>query len=140
MSDPFVQSMCRASVETLSTNRSIAIISITDPHLRPATIPKLPGLRAVLRLTFWDVADPNQADVFTHEMADQILDFVNAHRDEVDAFVVHCEAGISRSAGVAEALSEALGFLVTHENGSEVSPNGLVFQTLTTAAGRRRER
>ena len=42
---------------------------------------------------------------FTEENAKQILDFIEKYKNEVDLIVVHCEAGISRSAGVAGALS-----------------------------------
>jgi len=44
----------------------------------------------------------------TDEQAKQIIDFVEAHRKEIEVIVVHCEAGISRSAGVAAALSKII--------------------------------
>lgn len=43
--------------------------------------------------------------LFTDQQAEQILNFVEKYGKEVDLLVVHCEAGISRSAGVAGALS-----------------------------------
>ena len=43
--------------------------------------------------------------LFNKELAKQILDFVHHYALEVNLIVVHCEAGISRSAGVASALS-----------------------------------
>jgi len=49
----------------------------------------------------------NKMDIilFDAKMAEQILDFVGCFKDKVDMIVVHCEAGISRSAGCASALS-----------------------------------
>jgi len=49
--------------------------------------------------------DKTNFKVFDENMADQILDFVSTYALDVDLIVVHCEAGISRSAGVASALS-----------------------------------
>ena len=43
--------------------------------------------------------------LFDEGMAQQILDFIDSFKDKFDMIVVHCEAGISRSAGVASALS-----------------------------------
>jgi len=43
--------------------------------------------------------------MFTDQQAKQILQFINKYGKDVDLIVVHCEAGISRSAGVAGALS-----------------------------------
>ena len=43
--------------------------------------------------------------LFNVKMAKHILDFVNMWKYSVDLIIVHCEAGISRSAGVASALS-----------------------------------
>ena len=43
--------------------------------------------------------------LFNEEDAKGILHFVDTYKKEVDLIVVHCEAGISRSAGVASALS-----------------------------------
>lgn len=49
----------------------------------------------------------NMLDIklFTDEDAKSILNFVELCKNGVDLIVVHCEAGISRSAGVAGALS-----------------------------------
>ena len=43
--------------------------------------------------------------VFDESYAEKILEFVSTYALEVDLIVVHCEAGISRSAGTASALS-----------------------------------
>ena len=43
--------------------------------------------------------------LFTSKDADDILNFVDYYKSKVNLIVVHCEAGISRSAGVAGVLS-----------------------------------
>jgi len=43
--------------------------------------------------------------VFDESYAEQILEFVSTYALDVGLIVVHCEVGISRSAGVASALS-----------------------------------
>jgi len=49
--------------------------------------------------------DQFEVKLFTEKQAKDILEFVQTYEWEVDLIVVHCEAGISRSAGVAGALS-----------------------------------
>lgn len=44
----------------------------------------------------------------TADHARQILDFVAAHKNDVSTIICQCEAGMSRSAGVAAALSHIL--------------------------------
>lgn len=43
--------------------------------------------------------------VFDESYADKILEFVSTYALDVDLIAVHCEVGISRSAGCAAALS-----------------------------------
>lgn len=49
--------------------------------------------------------DKMDIKLFTDKDAENILDFVKSCKEATDLIVVHCEAGISRSAGVAGALS-----------------------------------
>lgn len=75
----------------------------------------------LLRLAFWDISTPpeqslvidpdtftliNRFDnkLFTREQARQVLDFAKEHWDKVECFLVHCEAGRSRSPAIAAAL------------------------------------
>ena len=45
----------------------------------------------------------------TPQQADAIWEFVGKHKEHVDAIVVHCEAGHSRSPAVAAAICEIFG-------------------------------
>lgn len=96
---------------------SNAVISITDPDDKaPAKFSTHDFTKHVLYLKFYDLDGNNQRilellpekfknGLFTDNQAIQILDFVEKVKDEIDTLVVHCEAGISRSSGVAAALS-----------------------------------
>lgn len=59
-------------------------------------------VKAILRLQFED--DDNGPNIITENDATKIINFVNKWQDWVSEIIVHCEAGISRSAGVAAAL------------------------------------
>lgn len=94
---------------------SYALISIRDPDASRARIPKAAGLRATLHLAFHD-AEPSEglelpAEIVipTEEHAKMIWQFVDDHKDNVGAFVVHCHQGMSRSPAVAAALARYLG-------------------------------
>jgi len=53
----------------------------------------------------YSCTDKMDIKLFNDENAKTILDFVETYKKGIDFIVVHCEAGISRSAGVAGALS-----------------------------------
>jgi len=90
-----------------------AIISITDPHspinrFACEGMTDAPnGIQAVLRLQFADV-NRGSPDCITAEDAEKVVKFVNEQKDKVQRLIVHCEAGQSRSAGVAAAILKYL--------------------------------
>ena len=88
-----------------------AIISITDTDKADVIFEKneANGIKAVLRLKFDDVErDYKNEHCITKEDAENIVKFVNKNKNKVDKFIVHCEAGVSRSAGVGAAIMKAL--------------------------------
>ena len=101
------------NAEQISNDFSIddcVIISITSPMEKPADINlNNPHIKAILRLTF-DDAEPEDKNVFPHMTlmsssdAKAVLAFINNHKDNVDKIIVHCFAGVSRSAAVCAAL------------------------------------
>lgn len=70
--------------------------------------------------------------LFRQEHAKQILDFVGENWDKVEAFLVHCEAGISRSPAIAAAITKIAGgedaYYFRH-----YSPNRYVYKTIIEA-------
>jgi len=85
-------------------------ISIVDPE---SAAPQLsPKFAAVLPLRFTDITKPGTAEfdiLFDATHAAAILDFITAW-PTAERIVVHCMAGVSRSAGVALGLCDIHGW------------------------------
>lgn len=61
------------------------------------------GFKDVLEVKFWDVTeDRKYLNVIEDEVAKKVHDFILKNKDE--RFIIHCSAGISRSAGVGKAI------------------------------------
>ncbi len=122
-----------------------ALISITDPDKRRIRIPKSSALRAMLELRFHDAEAsagfhlPSNIKPMTEDDAKQIASFVLQHREHINALVVHCEAGMSRSPAVGAAIAQALG-LDTSSYDRDYQPNAyvrtLVLDAFTAEVGR----
>lgn len=87
----------------------VALISITTPGERP---PRLPHFLEWLSLEFNDVDDNQEPWVaFGDGHAEAVLEFIaRIHAQEKGwRCIVHCKAGISRSASVAIYVAEATG-------------------------------
>ena len=91
------------------------IISISDPNMVYDDAPfcsKENRVTAILPISFSDADEPgkdvygidvDESDMMNDETAQQIAQFVRANRDK--RIIVHCDAGISRSAGVGAAIA-----------------------------------
>ena len=82
-------------------NNNRAVISITD--IKSELPFKLAEESAVLFLQFDDEECGERA--MTQQHANTIASFIKSLNGNVDEIVVHCEAGVSRSAAVAAAIS-----------------------------------
>lgn len=111
------QFLSRLAMSRYTGTQPYGVISITDPDAPRCSLRPDPHRRGVLRLQFWDLEDEawtgrnpiwhlDPKDKFTQSHADQIHNFVRATRHN-KLTIVHCEAGISRSSGVAAALATA---------------------------------
>ncbi len=111
----------RAQIADLAPEVPYLVISVTDPDRPDASLQATSLLRAVLRLRFHDNAPtvdipglegfPIGAEAearMTREDAQATLAFVREHLDTVELIVCQCEAAVSRSAGIAAALSRIL--------------------------------
>lgn len=102
---------CRAP---LADKTSLISIVSPAPDTRPVDFSKSP-FTAVLQLQFHDV-DPKGCSeewkakytLFGRDQAKAIIEFINTRNALDTALWVHCEAGISRSAGVAKFIAEKL--------------------------------
>jgi ADP-ribosylglycohydrolase len=63
---------------------------------------------AHLQLIFSDVVSTGGGNAMNDGQARQVADFVNGLSDDIDTLFVSCEAGMSRSAGIAAAITLAL--------------------------------
>ena len=76
-----------------------------------------PAIHDVCYLVFDDV-ETNRANCMSRSDADKILAFVDKNLNQVDEIIIHCGAGISRSAGVCAAL-----MLILNGNDSKIFNN-----------------
>jgi predicted protein tyrosine phosphatase len=89
----------------------------------------------LLNMAFEDIEFPRPTTppelIFDTEKAQQILDFVEEMWPQVECFLVHCHAGMSRSPAVAAAIEH-----IYHGNGSDnhwfsrKTPNMSVYRTI----------
>ena len=100
-----VDFISRLKAEALQARNDLAVISISEPEADPAMLSCHED--RILRLTFHDV-DPGGETathwtLFNPSHAEEVVRFVRLlHADPQDIdMVVHCRAGISRSAALA---------------------------------------
>jgi predicted protein tyrosine phosphatase len=85
-------------------------ISITDPNKKPAKINH--SEKNILRLNFYDIEeqlvlpDGSIVEPMHKEDAEKVRIFLFNNKQDIELLIVHCEAGISRSAGMAAAISK----------------------------------
>lgn len=87
-----------------------AAISIITEHPWPNLLEE--NRVDLLQLEFWDISTSAESLglrgegilSFEEDHATQILDFVHDMWDQVECFLIHCDAGLSRSPAVAAAI------------------------------------
>jgi len=121
---------------------SYIVVSIHDTYSPPAKVKKQSGLRGLLQLAF-DDAEPTRSTelagtftLMTCQQADEIWKFVEQHKDDAGAVIVHCEAGVSRSPAVAAALCKGMGGN-DRQFFRKYQPNMYVYRLMLEAARRR---
>jgi predicted protein tyrosine phosphatase len=124
----------RAAIERLPVHDvPHLIISITSAAEDVARVPEGPHTLELVRVSFLDVAE-GQPGAMTEAHAASILAAFERHRGRLERVVLHCDAGVSRSPGVALALATLVGADST-EIRRRYAPNGHVVQTILRAAG-----
>lgn len=100
-----VDFISRLKAESLSARNDMAVISITEPEADPAALSCQED--RILRLVFHDVDPGSKTEtcwtLFDPAHAEQVLRFVRRVHADPQEFdlVIHCRAGISRSAALA---------------------------------------
>lgn len=93
----------RATAEACGPFPDWALISIREPGIDNGKPVILDGWHDVLRLEFHDITESRASHVLmTPQHAMMIVEFVDRVASEVDGILVHCRAGIRRSAAVAK--------------------------------------
>ena len=93
--------MGRIEAELEPARHDWVVISLSEWGAEPAKLRD--GWRDVLRQEFHDIDVPQEPyDLFTPDQALEIIQFVDAHAGNSRGILVHCRAGISRSAAVAK--------------------------------------
>lgn len=82
----------------------VLAISITGPRDEPVNWQENPNIKG-LSVAFRDTENDTG---ISHEDAERIARFIMENKDEYVHIIIHCSAGISRSAGVAAAISKYL--------------------------------
>lgn len=116
------------NAELFRCDRLWAAISITTE----GDFPTLSDVNreGLLQLMFADTADPDRTDSFTASQAAELLDFVEQVWDRAEVLLIHCEAGMSRSPGVAAAALSRIYYGDDGPWGGYDFPNSLVYQRL----------
>lgn len=98
--------MSREKARHTSFNQNIedcVIISITDTLSPDNEFADNRHIKGILRLKF-DDCDFGEKNCIQKTDGVKIIDFVNNNINNIQKIIVHCEAGVSRSAGVCAAL------------------------------------
>jgi hypothetical protein len=128
--------MDRLRAEQYRGNERYVMISIGDPGQAIPDFPDDPNRLAVARLTFFDIStQSSELRTCGTEDARVLLDFFDDMSSEVRLFAIHCEAGISRSWGVALGLSLVAGNAQRYIEGGY--PNALVVHCILREHERR---
>jgi predicted protein tyrosine phosphatase len=100
-------------IQHFITEEKHIVVSIQDPNYGFVILPANSNRIDWVGLNFYDLDEdtevfPYSKFIFTSIQARIILDFVDLWKNKIDLICINCCAGISRSAGVAAALSKIL--------------------------------
>ena len=131
-----IRVLSRANATRYRGRAPYVVISIRSPGESPPKLRDDPFRVARLNLIFDDWAPswgPDEAVLMTEEHASRLAKFVTRHLPSTKHLVVHCRMGISRSAGVAVGILEALGESPNEFTEPPFEPNQHVRQLVRNA-------
>lgn len=113
-----VKFVSRSQAESNLGNADCAVISISEPNSFLGLADLREGWFEVLRMEFDDVDPDTCRDLsnkfMTIHQAHVIAAFVDSVAPNVSSIMVHCKAGVSRSAAVAKWIAERYGLPFDH--------------------------
>jgi len=88
----------------LIDKEGVVLISISEPDVEPFLSEMVEGFVDVLHSQFWDVEQPIEDKYYplSPEQGKELRAFIELHKDK--RFLIHCAAGMSRSAAIAAAV------------------------------------
>lgn len=129
-----VRFLSRQYTESMPLTEDFIVISITDPK---QALAKISNPSDILRVQFLDITEDLlepawENSLFTSEIAKDIASFIlNKHKEDKSYhLIVHCEAGVSRSAAVALAAYTMVGCDFPNRE-EAVIPNQLVLKIMS---------
>jgi predicted protein tyrosine phosphatase len=97
--------LSREEAENYECPYEHVLISITDPKQDELNCPDNDLRKDILRLSFHDVQENlGSYRKMSLEEAKQVVEFYLKHKD-IGYYVIHCEAGVSRSAAIGAAIT-----------------------------------
>jgi predicted protein tyrosine phosphatase len=116
------------------------MISIQDTSQNNVKFNRNPKINAILRLFFSDIEYEIESGIMMSKNdAKTLKDFIDLWKEKVGTIIIHCQAGISRSAGVAASIEKYLnGEMMELEdiwNNHKYSPNGCCYKICCKAFG-----
>lgn len=105
-----IMSQMKAVVSSKTFSEKTAIVSITAPGQRQPSFADNPSIIGIFRMQFWDISSPaGGLRLPAQSDFNGLKEFIDEMVQKGAAvIVVHCAAGISRSAGTAAAISDYL--------------------------------
>lgn len=134
----------RKTVQDFATDRPHIFISVRDPGSEPVDVAIMPHQVARLDLEFSDVDASNKPNLknidsiklFTIDDAQSILRLFQITKPCINLIIINCEAGISRSSGIAAAMTRIMGNSDAEyfSNTGPYCPNRFVYSMLLNMA------
>jgi predicted protein tyrosine phosphatase len=134
----FLIALNRVEISSYNCNVPHVVVSITNPENDEVQLPQNPMRLGLIRLKFHDLEDDysqNENLVISDQQAKDIVALFQTYRDKIESVIVNCEAGISRSAGCAAALSVLAGESDEKFFQGRYCPNKTVYRKILKAAG-----
>jgi predicted protein tyrosine phosphatase len=123
----------------IDRNRTYAYLSISDTPRTKVDSPLIhnKNCKGYFHVAFMDSEHEDyiykRVRSLRDKQAEQIADFILSVWNDVEVFVAQCEAGISRSAGVAKAIDDVLNGGTLHIGLPNYNPNMLVYNKVRKA-------